>query len=91
MDRSKLIAIVTGVISILIAIAYLVVVQLLDFRGEMIPAPVSQLSTSTVYSPSTITSTGGTPATVLSRNGSYKGFSRMCRNVTVSQLSVISY
>ncbi len=50
MDRGKLIAIVTGVISILIAIAYLVVVQLLDFRGEMIPAPVSQLSTSTVYS-----------------------------------------
>ncbi len=44
MDRGKLIAIVTGVISILIAIAYLVVVQLLDFRGEMIPAPVSQLS-----------------------------------------------
>ena len=46
MDRGKLIAIVTGVISILIAIAYLVVVQLLDFRGEMIPAPVSQLSMS---------------------------------------------
>ncbi len=45
MDRGKLIAIVTGVISILIAIAYLVVVQLLDFRGEMIPAPISQLST----------------------------------------------
>ena len=44
MDRGKLIAIVTGAISILIAIAYLVVVQLLDFRGEMIPAPVSQLS-----------------------------------------------
>ncbi len=44
MDRGKLIAIVTGVISILIAIAYLVIVQLLDFRGEMIPAPVSQLS-----------------------------------------------
>lgn len=43
MDRGKLIAVVTGVISILIAIAYLVIVQLLDFRGEMIPAPVSQL------------------------------------------------
>lgn len=43
MDRGKLIAIVTGVISILIAIAYLVVVQLLDFRGEMLPAPLSQL------------------------------------------------
>ncbi|BAZ44372.1 hypothetical protein NIES4102_13810 [Chondrocystis sp. NIES-4102] len=43
MDKGKFIAIVTGVISILIAIAYLVVVQLIDFRGEMIPAPVSFL------------------------------------------------
>ena len=42
MDRGKLIAIITGAVSILIAIAYLVIVQLLDFRGEMIPAPVSQ-------------------------------------------------
>ena len=43
MDRGKFIAIFTGAVSILIAIAYLVLVQLLDFRGEMIPAPVSQL------------------------------------------------
>lgn len=43
MERGKLIAILTGVISILIAIAYLVIVQLLDFRGEMIPAPVSYI------------------------------------------------
>jgi hypothetical protein len=43
MERGKAIAIITGAISILIAIAYLVIVQLLDFRGEMIPAPVSQL------------------------------------------------
>ena len=43
MDRGKLIAMITGVISILIAIAYLVIVQLLDFRGEMIPAPISQV------------------------------------------------
>jgi hypothetical protein len=41
MERGKFIAIVTGVISIIIAIAYLVIVQLLDFRGEMIPAPIS--------------------------------------------------
>jgi hypothetical protein len=44
MDRSKIVAIVTGAISLLLAIAYLLLVQLLDFRGEMIPAPVSQLS-----------------------------------------------
>lgn len=43
MDRSKIIAIFTGVISILIAIVYLVIVQVLDFRGEMIPAPISQV------------------------------------------------
>lgn len=33
MDRSKLVAIITGVISITLAIAYLIIVQLLDFRG----------------------------------------------------------
>ena len=43
MERSKIVAIVTGVISLLLAIAYLIIVQLLDFRGEMIPAPVSHL------------------------------------------------
>ncbi|MDY6936846.1 MAG: hypothetical protein SWY16_04190 [Cyanobacteriota bacterium] len=41
MNRSKLIAIVTGAISLIIATAYLMLVQLLDFRGEMIPAPIS--------------------------------------------------
>jgi hypothetical protein len=44
MDKGKIVAIVTGAISILIAIAYLVLVQLIDFRGEMIPAPISQLT-----------------------------------------------
>ncbi|ODV37149.1 hypothetical protein BFG60_3362 [Microcystis aeruginosa NIES-98] len=37
MNRGKLVAIITR--AILIAIAYLILVQLLDFRGEMIPAP----------------------------------------------------
>jgi hypothetical protein len=45
MDRGKIVAIITGAISILIAIAYLIVVQLLDFRGEMVPAPMSHLPT----------------------------------------------
>lgn len=40
MNQGKLVAIITGAISIIIAIAYLVLVQILDFRGEMIPAPV---------------------------------------------------
>lgn len=43
MERGKIVAVITGVISILLALAYLMIVQLLDFRGEMIPAPVSQL------------------------------------------------
>jgi hypothetical protein len=38
MDRSKLVAIITGAIALLLGIAYLAVVQFLDFRGEMIPA-----------------------------------------------------
>ena len=43
MDRSKIVAIATGAVSILLAIAYLLLVQILDFRGEMVPAPVSFL------------------------------------------------
>lgn len=41
MDRSKVVAIITGAVSILLAIAYLVIVLLLDSRGEMLPAPQS--------------------------------------------------
>lgn len=44
MDRSKIVAIVTGVIAVVLSLAYLLVVQLLDFRGEMIPAPMDDLS-----------------------------------------------
>lgn len=44
MDRSKLTAIVTGAISLILAIAYLMLVQLLDLRGEMIPAPIGDIS-----------------------------------------------
>jgi hypothetical protein len=46
MDRSKIIAIITGVISIILAVAYLLLVTLLDFRGEMLPAPQSLLPVS---------------------------------------------
>ncbi|MGQ4647017.1 hypothetical protein [Lyngbya aestuarii] len=54
MERGKIVAIITGVISILLAIAYLIIVQLLDFRGEMIPAPISQLQGGEVTHVSTI-------------------------------------
>jgi len=43
MDKGKIVAIITGAISIFLAVAYLIMVQILDFRGEMIPAPISIL------------------------------------------------
>jgi hypothetical protein len=46
MDRSKVVAIITGVVSVVLAIAYLLLVQMLDFRGEMLPAPVGFLGLS---------------------------------------------
>jgi hypothetical protein len=39
MDRSKIVAVLTGAIALLLGVGYLVLVQLLDFRGEMLPAP----------------------------------------------------
>ncbi len=42
-DRSQWIAVVTGAIALLLGIGYLVLVQLLDSRGEMLPAPMSTL------------------------------------------------
>jgi hypothetical protein len=44
MERGKVVAIITGVISLLLAVGYLILVQLLDFRGEMLPAPISFIS-----------------------------------------------
>lgn len=43
MERSKLVAIVTGAIALLLGVGYLIIVQLLDFRGEMLPAPPAML------------------------------------------------
>lgn len=40
MDRSKIVAIITGAIALLLSVAYLLVVQFLDSRGQMVPAPV---------------------------------------------------
>lgn len=45
MDRKKLVAVITGIISVLLGVVYLILVQLLDSRGAMIPAPISDLST----------------------------------------------
>jgi hypothetical protein len=42
-QRPKWVAILTGAISLLLGIGYLVLVQLLDFRGDLQPAPISDL------------------------------------------------
>lgn len=44
MERKKLVAIITGIISVLLGVVYLILVQLLDSRGVMIPAPVTDMS-----------------------------------------------
>ncbi|KAM3102997.1 hypothetical protein ACKFKF_02485 [Phormidesmis sp. 146-12] len=44
MDRSKFVAYLTGAIALFLGIGYLVLVQLLDFRGEMLPAPIVELT-----------------------------------------------
>ncbi len=43
MDRSKIVAVITGAIALLLGVGYLLLVQLLDFRGEMLPAPTGLL------------------------------------------------
>ena len=48
MKRSKIVAVLTGAVSIILAIAYLILAQLLDYRGEMRPAPQSQMPSPTV-------------------------------------------
>ena len=40
MNRKKITAIATGAISVALALAYLVIVLILDSRGEMVPAPI---------------------------------------------------
>ena len=52
MDSGKIVAIVTGAISIILAVAYLVLVQILDFRGEMVPAPMETMGLLTLITAS---------------------------------------
>lgn len=51
MERSKIVAVITGAIAVLLSIAYLLIVQFLDFRGEMVPAPID-LSMTPISTPS---------------------------------------
>jgi hypothetical protein len=42
MDRSKLVAIITGAISLFLGVVYLAIVQFLDSRA-MVPAPIVEM------------------------------------------------
>ena len=54
MDRGKIVAIITGAISLFLAIVYLILVQILDSRTEMVPAPISQAPTVVSWSTSNV-------------------------------------
>lgn len=53
MDRGKFVAVVTGAISLVLAIAYLLLVLLLDSRGLMEPAP-QDLSQAAEFQPGAV-------------------------------------
>ncbi len=44
MQRSQWVAVLTGFFAVGLGVGYLILVQMLDWRGEMIPAPISSLS-----------------------------------------------
>ncbi|SAY38626.1 hypothetical protein [Candidatus Synechococcus spongiarum] len=43
MDRPKLVALTTGILSIALAVLYLALVLILDHRSGLVPAPVSMV------------------------------------------------
>ena len=73
MNRSKIVAIITGAISVLLAVAYLLLVTLLDFRGEMLPAPQSQLQPNGVHRSLLVAQDSGSVAQGSSLNGDVSG------------------
>ncbi len=55
-DRSQWIAVITGAIALLLGVGYLLLVQLLDSRGEMLPAPIGVVQTALTINANGITS-----------------------------------
>ncbi len=43
MERGRWVAILTGVMAVILGVAYLGLVQLLDFRGNLQPAPLDMI------------------------------------------------
>ncbi|WP_017324813.1 hypothetical protein [Synechococcus sp. PCC 7336] len=48
MNRPKWVAVLSGVLALIVSIGYLLLVQLLDFRGEFKPAPIGTIANGTV-------------------------------------------
>ncbi len=42
-DRPKWVAVVTGILAIAISVGYLILVQLIDYRGSFEPAPMGMV------------------------------------------------
>lgn len=45
MERPKWVAVITGILAILMGVGYLILVQLLDYRGGFEPAPLDIVGT----------------------------------------------
>ncbi|NJL99789.1 MAG: hypothetical protein HC818_01175 [Synechococcaceae cyanobacterium RM1_1_27] len=43
LDRPKWVAVVTGILAIAVSVGYLILVQLIDYRGSFEPAPVGMM------------------------------------------------
>jgi len=43
MERPKWVAVVTGILAIALGVGYLILVQLLDYRGGFEPAPIDPM------------------------------------------------
>jgi hypothetical protein len=43
MQRSQWVAVLTGIFAVGLGVGYLILVQILDWRGEMVPAPISMM------------------------------------------------
>ena len=61
MDRPKLVALITGILSIALAVLYLALVLVLDHRSGLAPAPVAVVGAEHIYGEATMNTTVGAP------------------------------
>jgi hypothetical protein len=58
LDRPKWVAVVTGILAIAVSVGYLILVQLIDYRGSFEPAPVGTIMRVSLESATGILSLG---------------------------------